>query len=98
MPIWKLHPINLRHPDWNASAYRGDVIVRAPDERKARWAAARAFTVATTIIPDQDIPPGPWLRLIRVACSELSHSEWNEQGPIEILSPPHCNDDLKGVN
>ena len=37
--LWKLAPINLDHPRWEAGAYKGTVIVRAPNETAARRAA-----------------------------------------------------------
>jgi hypothetical protein len=36
MKIWKLNPIYLNHRDWEASRYRGEVIVRAESEERAR--------------------------------------------------------------
>jgi hypothetical protein len=36
MPLWKLRPLDLSDPNWEASSHRGVVIVRAPDEETAR--------------------------------------------------------------
>ena len=36
MPLWKLQPLDLSDPNWEASSHRGVVVVRAPDEETAR--------------------------------------------------------------
>ena len=47
MPIWTLEPLDLETPNWEASIYKGKVIVRAENERRARFLAAKAFGIAT---------------------------------------------------
>ena len=51
MPVWKLTPIDLDDPNWEASSHRSAAVVRAPDEDAARAAAAKAFDVATRFPP-----------------------------------------------
>ncbi len=44
MAVWQLMPIDLLDPDWEASSYRGRVLVRARSEAAARVLAAKSFT------------------------------------------------------
>ena len=37
MPIWTLEPLDVGNPNWEASTYKGKVIVRAETEKKARY-------------------------------------------------------------
>ena len=48
MPIWRLTPINLHNPEWQASMYKGEVFVRAADEARARQTAAVTVRVKHT--------------------------------------------------
>ena len=57
MPIWSLIPVDLDDPDWEASSHRGQVTVRAANERQARTVAAEAFDVKTGFRPGQGILP-----------------------------------------
>ena len=47
MPIWTLEPLDLGNPNWEASTHKGRVIIRAENEKKARFLAAKAFGIAT---------------------------------------------------
>ena len=62
MPIWSLIPVDLDDPDWEASSHRGQVIVRAANERQARTVAAEAFDVKTGFRPGQGMRFPPWTR------------------------------------
>jgi hypothetical protein len=46
MPIWKLLPSDVDSPDWEASTYRGEVIVRAESEMKALEIVTQAYVIA----------------------------------------------------
>ena len=64
MPLWKLQPLDLSDPNWEASSHRGLVIVRAPDEDSARDEARRAFGVKTRFSPGAGVTAPPWKRCI----------------------------------
>lgn len=59
MPLWQLTPIDSRDPCWQASAYRGRVVVRARDEAAARAAAEKTFGVKTRFKPGGGIKAPP---------------------------------------
>ena len=48
MIIWKLTSIDLNHRDWEASRFRGEIIVRAESEERARKFLAGRLHIATT--------------------------------------------------
>ena len=87
MAIYELKPITLQSPHWEGSTWKGRVIVRAPDESEARLAAAKAFTVARRRHPGQDSPHCPWTDNTLVSCVQLHDSEYDEDGPTEVLYP-----------
>ena len=43
MPVWRLTPLDLVDPSWEASSHRAMAIVRAPTETLAREEAQKAF-------------------------------------------------------
>ena len=55
MSIWKLFIANPDSPNWEASTHKGDVIVRAENERQARLVTNQAFTIATKITLGESI-------------------------------------------
>jgi len=67
MSLWKLQPLDLSDPNWEASSHRGPVIVRAPDEQAARDEAQRAFGVKTRFSPGAAVRTPPWQRASLVA-------------------------------
>jgi hypothetical protein len=87
MPIWRLTPIDLEDPNWEASSHRGLVVVRAPSEASAREAAEGAFGVPTRFPPGKGMRIPPWMR------SELVHAEiidspiYSAEGTTEVLEP-----------
>ncbi len=88
MAIWKLEPTNLESPDWQISSYRGQAIVRAPDAISARRVAADQFTCeARTVVIGRDSPESPWTNPELVTCAELHDSDFDPDGPAEVLDP-----------
>ncbi len=88
MAIWKLEPTNLESPDWQISSYVGRAIVRAPDATSARRMAAEQFTrAARTPLIGQDSPASPWTNPELVTCTELADSDFDPEGPAEVLDP-----------
>jgi hypothetical protein len=87
MPLWKLQPLDLSDPSWEASSHRGLVIVRAPDEEEARDVAQRAFGVKTRFSPGAGVQAPPWKRAALVSAERTRDERYEEKGPTEILQP-----------
>ena len=87
MPTWKLEPVNPGEDHWRASTYVGPVIVRAPNEVKARGLAADAFGIAAEKPPGAKVPLLPWVHSWLVTCVRLENSAFDEEGPDTILGP-----------
>ena len=88
MPIWTLEPLDGEDPNWEASTYKGRVIVRAKNERKARFLAAKAFGIAPHATRNQPLQITPWHYSGSVSCRQrLASSEYSEKGEDDILGP-----------
>ncbi len=95
MRIWRLKALRLSSPHWEASTYRGDVIVRAETEANARRLATQAFWITTDKIPLQEVPANPWIHSWLVAAEVLEGSQFDPDGEEEILYrpvPPECGE------
>ncbi len=86
MRIWKLEPVNTSEDHWRASTHVGPVIVRAPNETKARSLADDAFGIIPQYLGGAD-PLPPWNYSSIVTCVQLEDSGFDEEGPDEILGP-----------
>lgn len=87
MQIWKLYPVDHAPVNWQFSRYRGEVIVRAETEDRARQISSNHF---------MSISAGggfesPWECSVTVLCKALPGSGHRVHGQEEILSPrlPH---------
>jgi len=87
MTIWKLIPIDINHRDWEASRYRGEVIIRADSEEKARQVAASAFRIAATKPPGEKLQSDPWKQAALVSAVEVMDESYTASGKVEILGP-----------
>jgi hypothetical protein len=87
MPVWRLIPIDLDDPNWEASSHRGLVIVRAPSEASAREAAEAAFGVPTRFRPGKGLRVPPWKRSELVKAEIIDNPVYPVEGPTEILEP-----------
>jgi hypothetical protein len=87
MPVWELSPVDPRDAAWEASSYRGRVIVRARDEAAARDAAEHAFAVKTRFKPGTGIKAPPWKRPALVTAAICTDPLYAGEGPTEILYP-----------
>ena len=91
MALWKLTPINLDHPRWEAGAYKKTVIVRAPNETAPRRAATEKFYMP------MDRPVGNLIRLspwkddpedaTLVEVTPIEDDNYEAEGPTEVLEP-----------
>ena len=84
--IWKLTPLNLDHPSWRISLYRGEVIVRAVDDPSARHLAGLAYGFSSRL------DGGRYVNLIRpwhdaALCEEVATGEYEAIGLEGVLSP-----------
>ncbi len=88
MKIWKLSPIDLDFAGWCYSRHKGDAIVRAEDEKKAREIAAFDFSNFTKKISgSQETPRSPWDNSTVVKCIELENSNYSTDGLPKLLEP-----------
>jgi hypothetical protein len=87
MPVWRLIPVDLTDPSWEASSHRGAAVVRAPDEMSARDLAEAAFGTRSRFAPGKGMRMPPWTRpeLVRVVVAE--QSTYPADGPSEVLEP-----------
>lgn len=87
MPVWRLIPIDLNDPNWEASSHRGLVIIRAPSEATARESAEKAFGVPTRFRPGKGMRVPPWMRAELVRAEIIDKRVYPAEGPTEILEP-----------
>ncbi|MBX5455112.1 MAG: hypothetical protein K6U10_14405 [Acidobacteriia bacterium] len=87
MALWSLTPLQPEDPSWEASSYRGVVIVRAPNEARAREAAAKAFDVKTRFEPGAGVHFPPWTRPALVKAERIRDPRFAAEGPTEVLEP-----------
>lgn len=88
MQIWRLHPSDVDSPGWEASTYKGEVIIRAESEIKARAMAAKAYVIATRVKigarTNHDIP---WNQPSLVSAVTIQDRRYDERGSEEIVGP-----------
>jgi hypothetical protein len=87
MALWRLSPVDLSDPNWEASSHRAAAIVRAPDERTARDVAQMAFGVKTRFRPGSGIIAPPWNRPELVAVEHIKDDRFAADGPSGVLWP-----------
>ncbi len=87
MPIWKLTPLDLGDPNWQASSHRGIAVVRARDEVDARATAAKAFDVKTRFSPRKGQWLPPWKRAALVRVERIDDQRYEAEGPATVLEP-----------
>ena len=87
MPLWKLTPLDLLDPSWEASSHQGVTIVRARDEEDARATAAKAFDVKTRFSPGKGQQFPPWSRAALVKVERIEDTRYDGAGPAAVLEP-----------
>jgi len=85
MPVYRLEPTSEDSADWQVSEYKGPVIVRAQNENSARDKVAIKFGALCKEERGSDILIPPWQNDKLVICKQLDNSEYEEEGPDEIL-------------
>ena len=83
--LWKLTPIDRLDPNWETSAHRGGVIVRARTEGDAREVAAKAFGLATRFPPSHGLRTPPWTRSTLVRAEPVRDERFPTEGDDEVL-------------
>ena len=89
MPIWRLTPIPAfrENPDWQASTYQGDVLVRADDARHARLRTTNRFGIAGSLPLGGGTPRNPWTQERLVTCTQEADSPYPKEGSTTVLWP-----------
>jgi osmotically-inducible protein OsmY len=95
MPIWRLSPVDLADPNWEASSHRAATLVRAPTEEAAREVAQSAFGVKTRFNLKGPVIT-PWKRAEMVRAERISDDRFAPDGPAEVLSPSFESDEAPG--
>jgi hypothetical protein len=77
---------------WRLSTWGATVFIRAKDELAAREMAQNAYGVAVggfagTLPPGAETPLLPWEHDLISTCEQVEDSEYDTDGPDEILSP-----------
>jgi hypothetical protein len=75
MPLWKLTPVDLSDCHWEASTYKGEVIVREADERAARRRAHRAYLLRAVRVRAGVPKFSPWPDSSLVICTRVDATE-----------------------
>lgn len=88
MPLWRLEPIDPTDRNWAASTYKGDVVIRADDMRRARRLAAGAYSIATNHKPGETIRSVPWSQADLVDVIQIkATNDHAEEGDESIVWP-----------
>jgi hypothetical protein len=91
MPIWKLTPLHLHDPAWQASLYQQEVLVRAPTEAHARALAAAGMRRLVDVRRVQHTNGAlPWQQARLVQCCRASQAPYAETGPDAVLWPAYA--------
>ena len=87
MPIWKLTPLDLSDPNWQARCHQGIAVVRARDEADARATAAKAFDAKMRFRPGKGQRFPPWKRARLVRVERIDDKRYEAQRPAAVLEP-----------
>lgn len=87
MPIWKLEAVDPTANHWRCSKWVGTVFIRAKDELAAREIAQSAYGIVAEKIPGLETPQIPWVHDWISACEQVGDSEYDADGPDDILGP-----------
>lgn len=94
MHVYRLAPRLLHDMDWRASTWKKPVVIRAPSESAARWAASLAFGIATEVVPGRKVAIIPWRQVDMVDCQKIDDKTWPREGDVAILEPAEYNDEI----
>ena len=79
MKLFELNPIEeqMNSHHWQASRYKGKVIVVARDRERAKAIARSRFGIATALVLGQEVPANPWNLAGIVSCVEVEDPSIN---------------------
>ena len=83
--IWKLVPVDVKRQKWEASIFKGELIVRAKDAGAARRTASGKYSIATRGEPGQESAASPWNDPNTVSCKRIDDARYEAEGPSAIL-------------
>ena len=84
MRLWHLIPIDLQAAAWQATIYKGPVVVRAESEQQARELACKDFSAAGLPIATTTDPPWTQAEVVRAEPIE-DDARYPATGDPEIL-------------
>ncbi|MEX2163092.1 MAG: hypothetical protein WD823_02460 [Sulfuricaulis sp.] len=87
--LWILKIVDTESPDWAASTYKGNVVIRATDERGARREATHRFHIASEKTSGGHVKANPWSQEALVVCEQYTGNEYSTTGNSGILFPQH---------
>ena len=87
MPIWKLEPLDPNDDCWIDIFCRQPLIVRARDEPGARTVAEVECAPLLGPPPGKSHGTSPWQIDTLSSCSQVVGTEYEEDGPDELLIP-----------
>lgn len=85
MPVYRLVPTNPSDPEWQASTHRGEVVVRAGSEGRARSLAAAAFRRAVERREGELRLGSLWRQPYAVRVEVLRDARYPAEGPEGVL-------------
>lgn len=87
MNIWKLSPVDLSHPNWEASTLKREITVRAENEIQAREIATMKTAIATSRTLGRELRFPPWKSHETAACFIDASEKYPSDGVPGILDP-----------
>lgn len=72
MPMFKLSPKQLDHPNWDASTSKSPETIEADNEDKARKKLSKMHSIATCQPKGENVRESPWLDPALVDCVKLA--------------------------
>jgi hypothetical protein len=87
MKIYKLIPLNPTDAAWRYYTHKGEVIVRAVDERGARALASQKFKIFGMVNPNRGARFDPWRDESQVSVQELFDTSYRPDGEPGVLEP-----------
>jgi hypothetical protein len=82
--LWQLIPVDLQAAAWQATTYKGPVVVRAASEQQARELACADFSVASLPVATTIDPPWTQPGVVRAESVE-DNLRYSATGGPEIL-------------
>lgn len=95
LSAWKLHPNAPASPFWEASSHKGDVIIRTPNEARARMIANTLFGKAHERPSDGQINFFPWGSETEISGEQLVEGTFAAGTTEAILSSSYYDEEFR---